>query len=234
MSKDWVEKYHQHKRAEEASKGGPGSGHWGHAGRPGKRGGSLPGKGATNTPEKQKPDRYEGKAVAKAKEIERNLWNHTTEKVYIISPGGDVIVSAVGNEDSVSLTRDEWMLAKNTRGAVLTHNHPYGTSGFSINDLGTAALFDLEEIRVVHKRYKKVYAMRATNVRFGKYKDRNWPPATDVKEAYLRHWEEVGETNALRIAAKELTVSAAEAAFGAEVCRRTADEFGLEFVEEDL
>jgi len=31
-------------------KGGPGSGHWGHAGRPGKRGGSLPGKGGSSGP----------------------------------------------------------------------------------------------------------------------------------------------------------------------------------------
>ena len=43
MSEDWVETYHKKKREEQAEKGGPGSGHWGHAGRPGKRGGSLPG-----------------------------------------------------------------------------------------------------------------------------------------------------------------------------------------------
>ena len=30
---------------DKAQKGGPGSGHWGHAGRPGKRGGSVPGRG---------------------------------------------------------------------------------------------------------------------------------------------------------------------------------------------
>ena len=40
---DWVEEHHQRKKTKK--KGGPGSGHWGHAGRPGKRGGSLPGKG---------------------------------------------------------------------------------------------------------------------------------------------------------------------------------------------
>ena len=43
MSEDWVEKYHKQKQTGQAQKGGPGSGHWGHAGRPGKRGGSLPG-----------------------------------------------------------------------------------------------------------------------------------------------------------------------------------------------
>ena len=49
---DWVQEYHDRRRqkqAEEAAgqdeKGGPGSGHYGHAGRPGKRGGSVPGKG---------------------------------------------------------------------------------------------------------------------------------------------------------------------------------------------
>ena len=220
---DWVERYH---RGKTATKGGPGSGHHGHVGRPGKRGGSLPGK--------PKPAQYEGKAVAKAKEIEKNIWHYTKEVVAIIDPGGEVIVSAAGNEDSVSLTRDERILAKNTRGCVLTHNHPYGTSGLSINDVATAALFDLEEIRAVHKQYKKVYAIRATSVRHGKYKDRNWPAATDVKAAYLKHWTAVGETNAFLIASGELTLSAAEARFGAEVCRRLASEFGLEFVEENL
>ena len=43
MSDDWVERYHREKQVEQDEKGGPGSGHWGHAGRPGKRGGSLPG-----------------------------------------------------------------------------------------------------------------------------------------------------------------------------------------------
>ena len=40
---DWVERYHQDKRAEQDQKGGEGSGHWGHAGRPGQVGGSTPG-----------------------------------------------------------------------------------------------------------------------------------------------------------------------------------------------
>jgi len=44
---DWVERYYQSKRAEQDSKGGPGSGHHGHAGRPGKVGGSVPGKGGS-------------------------------------------------------------------------------------------------------------------------------------------------------------------------------------------
>jgi hypothetical protein len=39
---DWIEQYYQERKTKK--KGGPGSGHRGHAGRPGKRGGSLPGK----------------------------------------------------------------------------------------------------------------------------------------------------------------------------------------------
>jgi len=45
---DWVQKQMdriRQEQAEEDQKGGPGSGHFGHAGRPGKRGGSQPGKG---------------------------------------------------------------------------------------------------------------------------------------------------------------------------------------------
>ena len=42
---DWVQRYMQEQQAEEDQKGGPGSGHHGHAGRPGKVGGSVPGKG---------------------------------------------------------------------------------------------------------------------------------------------------------------------------------------------
>ena len=45
---DWVEKYFQSKHTERAAKGGPGSGHHGHAGRPGKRGGSVPGNVAVS------------------------------------------------------------------------------------------------------------------------------------------------------------------------------------------
>ena len=47
---DWVEQHYQEQRTKK--KGGPGSGHWGHAGRPGKRGGSLPGKGSGASPAK--------------------------------------------------------------------------------------------------------------------------------------------------------------------------------------
>jgi len=49
MSDDWVQKQmdriHGDKEEPTEQKGGPGSGHHGHAGRPGKRGGSSPGKG---------------------------------------------------------------------------------------------------------------------------------------------------------------------------------------------
>ena len=45
---DWVQKYMQEQQAEQDQKGGPGSGHWGHAGRPGKRGGSVPGSVAVS------------------------------------------------------------------------------------------------------------------------------------------------------------------------------------------
>ena len=48
---DWVEQYHQEKQGQD-QKGGPGSGHWGHAGRPGMVGGSaagrMAGRGAVN------------------------------------------------------------------------------------------------------------------------------------------------------------------------------------------
>lgn len=116
----------------------------------------------------------------------------------------------------------------------MTHNHPYGSSGFSLSDLVSAAMLDLEEIRVVHKPSKRVYYMGAANVRFGKYKDRNWPPVTDIKRVYNKHWEMVGLEKASSIANRKITLSAADFAFGAEVCRRTAEEFGLEFGEEEL
>ncbi len=45
---DWVQKQLERIHQEEAQKGGPGSGHYGHAGRPGKRGGSVPGNVAVS------------------------------------------------------------------------------------------------------------------------------------------------------------------------------------------
>lgn len=48
---DWVEEQHRRihgQQLEEDQKGGPGSGHYGHAGRPGRRGGSVPGSVAVS------------------------------------------------------------------------------------------------------------------------------------------------------------------------------------------
>ncbi|NIV32071.1 MAG: hypothetical protein GWN58_22090, partial [Anaerolineae bacterium] len=64
---DWVEKYHQHKQT--AQKGGPGSGHHGHAGRPGQRGGSLPGKASGAPRSGTAPASVELKADRRAAEF---------------------------------------------------------------------------------------------------------------------------------------------------------------------
>lgn len=45
---DWVQKQMERIHGEQDQKGGPGSGHYGHAGRPGKRGGSVPGNVAVS------------------------------------------------------------------------------------------------------------------------------------------------------------------------------------------
>lgn len=76
------------------------------------------------------------------------------ERAAVIAPNGDVLISREGAPDSVPFTRAELELF---RGALVTHNHPRGTS-LSVPDIMLALRGRAQEIRAVGHAYG--YSMR--------------------------------------------------------------------------
>lgn len=113
--------------------GGPGSGHFGHAGRPGLVGGSAP-----------------SKLSSRLNEIEKNISNHSTEHTYVFDKrGNSLIENRIGDEFSVGFSKEE--VAK-FNGAILTHNHP-DNSPISLGDIVFLQEHNLQELRAVTKDY---------------------------------------------------------------------------------
>jgi hypothetical protein len=159
-------------------RGGPGSGHRGHAGRPGERGGSAPGSGGG---EKARQVRTSGSQESvglrtyyareeigtrprvpavqarSARRMEREfagMDRKRAERSVLYSPDGQVLIDQGGTAWSdafgASVAYDDEQLAaiRAVPGLILTHNHPVGSS-FSDSDLIFAAHNSLAEIRAV-------------------------------------------------------------------------------------
>jgi len=117
--------------------GGPGSGNFGHAGRPGLRGGSAP-KGA-------------GAWSPVIAQQEKRIYRiRTAEHGMAVAEDGTVILEKTGGKSSIRFTGDEM---DKMRGAVFTHNHPAGCS-FSGEggDIQFALTTGLKEIRAVGRQ----------------------------------------------------------------------------------
>jgi hypothetical protein len=129
------------------TKGGPGSGHHGHGGRPGQRGGSSPGGGMNISDYPVLPSH---------KEIEPALNKRKTEKSFCFDKGGNVTFKKSGSKTSIGYTRDE---VDEVRGSsVHYHNHPSHeqspTVSFSPDDLVITAELEIGEARVISGGYR--------------------------------------------------------------------------------
>lgn len=119
--------------------GGKGSGNFGHAGRPGKVGGSQPQK------RKEKKRRYD----MNLDELEKDIVSLDYEYSGIYAQDGERIFHKSGNKNSVMYTRSE---IDRMFGKILTHNHPGGWA-FSQEDLDFQEQARLFEIRAVTDTY---------------------------------------------------------------------------------
>lgn len=144
-------------------RGGPGSGHFGHEGRPGQVGGSQPGsrlnvaeKLARQTGRKFAGLGHPARMAAALKRVEDRLQGlHevitpdglvVAESAFVLDPvDGHILLAKTGVESGVEFTDDE--LAR-MFDAVLTHNHP-SSNPLSIEDVMLAAHRGLREIRAV-------------------------------------------------------------------------------------
>jgi len=122
--KSWDEQYGQ--------KGGPGSGHHGHGGRPGQRGGSS-------------PDTTSSGLQAALVAAEEQIVGQDFETAFAVDADGNEVMRKDGEKGSVTFSDEE---LGNMRGGVFTHNHPSGRS-FSPDDIVVSIKQELAEMRAV-------------------------------------------------------------------------------------
>jgi hypothetical protein len=135
------------------SKGGPGSGHHGHVGRPGKRGGSAPGPGRRSS-----FDRALGHFSAKARrqvrdsiaEVQQRGLETGNENMVVYNSKGEKIDGTIeGREDRVDArgTAVGDYIERETDESVIIHNHPNSAS-FSNGDVTFFVTNDVEHMIV--------------------------------------------------------------------------------------
>lgn len=91
--------------------------------------------------------RYDGLEEAAARalhDIERDIAGKPIEYARAVNDAGDSVIAVTGTRNAVDLRP----YIRELKGLVLTHNH-VSMAGFSIEDIATAALADVREIRVV-------------------------------------------------------------------------------------
>lgn len=166
----------------EEIKGGPGSGNFGHTGRPGKRGGSAPSITASFM--------LSARGLEKVRSIEKNFWHQTKgdgrERGAIMSLDGEVFDTAVGIEDSVNLDIEGAAEFFEEDSIALTHTHPVAVP-FSPQDIRVFARFDELKVMRVMDSLGRAYSIS---------KPRGWEPSgKDVMDIFSR----INEDNSWKV-----------------------------------
>lgn len=120
-------------RTSRTTKGGPGSGNFGHSGIPGHWGGSAPASGALA-------------GLSFINDAEREIAQDAEREHLLVFDGNDVIFSKVGRPGKVDVAHEERSILK---GKVVTHNHPPPYTSFSEDDILFAMQCNIPTIRVV-------------------------------------------------------------------------------------
>jgi len=210
-------------------KGGEGSGHHDHLGRPGQQGGSLPSSAGLSTDIPVTvtviPDHVGNlprtENVIFAERYDMADWRNDKWETAIIVKNGKYAFEVKGDESAVRLTKNQ---LRQTRGSVVVHNHPTNGS-FSQEDIDMAFAQDLEEIRVITPG-GYVYRFRPTtngHMAFAFY-------GADV-------WEESYDRVMARVASGELTEEQGQEIgwheFWSSLEKRAVEE-GMEFQYEAI
>lgn len=133
------------------NEGGPGSGFYGHAGRPGEEGGSASDKG----PEAMTPEEIQ----------HQTKWSEAAERI-----GGDkevaigyasdgrMLFQKKGGQGSVSFEEREIIDMINEPDLHFTHNHPGMVTSFSGDDMSFAAKVEMKTMTAIDKKY--IYTLK--------------------------------------------------------------------------
>jgi NAD+--asparagine ADP-ribosyltransferase len=171
------------------------------------------------------PEEKTGTTETIIRDFEAKIKARKTEKAYLFDTAGNVLLEKGGTKNQVSFTNEE---VKQFKGAILTHNHP-GASSFSMQDIRTACMNELMEIRATGTY--RTYVMKTkdgSNLKpdLWKYK---------IKDAYEIHNTDVRRDFMSRIDKGELSIKDAELLHGHEVWTRTAKDIldlKYSFIEE--
>lgn len=127
---------------------------------------------------------------------------------------GDMLINRTDNAArSVGVPKEQLPLLRN---AVVTHNHPGGSS-FSNSDIGTAIQFNLAEIRAVGREYD--YALKRP--------DTGWPDQTQVLATARRVLREIASEQLIRAARGEISSRQAGQVISHQMWVSTFAEFGM-------
>ena len=192
--------------------GGPGSGNWGHRGRPGTRGGSGSGGGSI-------ADR------------ERAISGNATETMIAFDPKtGKEVFRKAGEASSVNIEDGE---LEAIRGAVLTHNHPdyvykggvYVSGSFTGSDFETAARVGAAELRVVTSTHRYIARPKA---------GRKFPHELNVWQTYADEHKRVYKAVMRRVKAGRMTMQEASSSLNHLISQAVCEKLSLEYVMEAL
>lgn len=104
------------------------------------------------------------RAATTVKSAESRIRNLDHEQLVVIGQDGYVRAVVDGGGHSVGVTDNA---AKHMKGAIVTHNHPSGST-FSPADIINAGKYEVGEIRAASKRFGKTYSLKASNKANGK------------------------------------------------------------------
>lgn len=158
------------------------------------------------------------------------------ERAIFLSPSGQRLAQANGDEKSYSLSQQQMQSLRGS-GATMTHNHPGGYkytpsdprhqgSSFSIQDIRQAAYLELAEVRAVTPTRR--YWMKPPP---GGWKEHHWQKT--IPNSYQKHHKSVVAEMAREVRAGRLTVAQADARVYHEIWSRVSNELGLPYGYED-
>jgi len=216
--------------------GGAGSGNWGHAGRPGKRGGSVPRKTAMSI--RSGKDWKARQAAAKrpqtgshkgsrAKIYQELHAKRGREVLVALDKDGNETFRREGIANSVPILIDDSPYLKD---AVLIHNHPAGWDIDKSNPMHNGNSFSLGDVMVAARDdAAEIVAITPTYVHRLVRPDGGWPHVDVVRTAYgvanlktMNNWNK-------KLSAGIVSFEQANAAHGHDVMMELARHLHLEY-----
>lgn len=156
--------------------------------------------------------------------VEAEIRARPTERLVAVDKTtGAVVFAADGTESYVQLDRSQMGILKANPGAVLTHNHPRGTS-FSLDDTLLASNVNAGEMRATGRLGGQAATYRIAPAVPGK-----WPTRLDVTNQYVEADADIYAKRKADIRDGKLTVEEANQTHHHELWKSISEKLGLRY-----